>query len=95
MLEGQSYEEIAAALGREHGTVRSQAASICSRLAVSTRGQAVRKALQLGIVHVSDAQHGDDGAGDGACSDSGRHDDSSACAEGGTSSIDVDRCGSG
>jgi hypothetical protein len=70
MLEGHSYEEIAAALGREHGTVRSQAASICSRLAVSTRGQAVRKALQLGILHVSDAPHGDNGACDSTCSDS-------------------------
>jgi DNA-binding NarL/FixJ family response regulator len=76
MLEGHSYEEIAVALGCEHGTVRSQAASICSRLAVSTRGQAVRKALQLGILHVSDAPHGN-GACDSTCSDSRGHDDSS------------------
>lgn len=54
MLEGESYEEIATALGREHGTVRSQAANVFDKLDVSSRGQAVRKALQLGIVHLSD-----------------------------------------
>ncbi len=54
MLEGEPYEDIAAVLGREHGTVRSQAASVCGKLGVSSRGQAVRKALQLGIVHVSE-----------------------------------------
>lgn len=54
MLDGLPYEEIATALGREHGTVRSQAASVCSKLGVGTRGQAVRKALQLGILHLND-----------------------------------------
>ncbi len=54
LLEGQHYEDIAAALGREHGTVRSQAASVYSKLGVSSRGQAVRKALQLGIVHANE-----------------------------------------
>ncbi len=56
MLEGQSYEEIAGVLGRERGTVRSQAATIFDKLAVGTRGQAVRKALQLGILQLSEDQ---------------------------------------
>lgn len=56
MLEGASYEETAVALGREHGTVRSQVASVFDKLGVSSRGQAVRKALQLGILHLGDEQ---------------------------------------
>jgi len=56
MLEGQSYEEIAGVLGRERGTVRSQAATIFDKLAVGTRGQAVRKALQLGILQLNEDQ---------------------------------------
>ncbi len=54
MLDGQTYEDIAEVLGREHGTVRCQATKICEKLGVSSRGQAVRKALQLGILHLRD-----------------------------------------
>jgi len=48
----QTYEEIAEELKRSHGTVRSQAATVCQKLGVSSRQQAVLKALQLGILHL-------------------------------------------
>lgn len=52
MMGEQTYEEIAEDLGRSHGTVRSQAATVCEKLGVSSRQQAVLKALQLGILHL-------------------------------------------
>ena len=52
LLRGQTYEEIAAELGYTSGTVRMQAAKVYEKLGVSSRGQAVRKALHLGILHM-------------------------------------------
>jgi len=53
MLEGQTYNQIAKGLGRKHGTVRIQAAKVCEKLNVTNRGEAVRKALQLGILQIN------------------------------------------
>ena len=55
MMGTQIYKEIARALGCSPGTVRTQAATVCQKLGVDSRQQAVLKALRLGILHLDEA----------------------------------------